>query len=154
MYTLQALVFLSNQGKTNKTGRRDQQAAFRHRLPELCCIGGLGFYLFSLFHVLGNPLPDFSGEIGSRSWYKLLLFPGSGGEDEEMTYQSERMVSFLLNNCRILMGCTADHRKWVNLMHIRNDIMISKSTHAGRPFAAVTAWEHRATQDDMRTLGN
>jgi hypothetical protein len=32
--------------------------------------------------------------------------------------------------------------------------MISKSTHAGRPFAAMTAREHRATQDDTRTLGN
>ena len=89
----QALVFLSNQGKTNKTGRRDQQAAFRHWLPELCCVGALGFYLFSLFHVLRNDLPfDFSGEIGSRSWYKILLFPGSGGDDEEMTYQSESLV--------------------------------------------------------------
>jgi hypothetical protein len=40
------------------------------------------------------------------------------------------------------------------LMHVRNDIMISKSTHAGRPFAAMTAREHHATQDDTRTLGN
>jgi hypothetical protein len=38
---------------------------------------------------MGNPAPDFTGDIGGRSWYKLLLFPGSGGEDEEMTYQSE-----------------------------------------------------------------
>jgi hypothetical protein len=54
-----------------------------------------------------------------------------------------------------LMGHTVtDHRKRVNLMHVRNDIIISKSTHAGRPFAAMTAREHRATQDDTRTLGN
>ena len=54
-----------------------------------------------------------------------------------------------------LMGPTAtDYRKRVNLMHTQNDIMISKSTHAGRPFAAMNAWEHRATQDDTRTLGN
>jgi hypothetical protein len=37
---------------------------------------------------MGNPAPDFTGEIGGQS-YKLLLFPGSGGKDEEMTYQSE-----------------------------------------------------------------
>lgn len=92
---LEALVFLSNQGKTNKTGRLDQQAAFRHRLPELCCVGALGFYLFSHFHVLGNLPPDFSGEIGSRSWYKIILFPGSGGDDEEMTYQSKSLVLLL-----------------------------------------------------------
>ena len=93
----QALVFLSNQGKTNKTGRRDQQAAFCHRLPELCCVGGLGFYLFSLFHILGTSPPDFSGEIGSCSWYNILLFPSSGGDDEEMTYQSE--LSFCFSTC-------------------------------------------------------
>lgn len=98
MVALQALVFLSNQGKTNKTGRRDQQAAFRHRLPELCCIGALGFYLFSLFHILGNPPPDFSGEIGHRTWYEILLFPGSGGNNEEMTYQSGFLAIFQLQN--------------------------------------------------------
>ena len=48
----------------------------------------------------------------------------------------------------------ADHRKRINLMHARNNIMISKSTHAGRPYAAIAAREHRATQDDTRTLGN
>jgi hypothetical protein len=54
------------------------------------------------------------------------------------------------------MGLTtaADHHKRINLMHVRNNIMISKSTHAGRPYAAMTAWEHHVTQDDTRTLGN
>ncbi|KAG6834310.1 hypothetical protein H0H93_010572 [Arthromyces matolae] len=34
--TAMALVLFSDQGKTNKTGRIDEQAAFRHRHPELC----------------------------------------------------------------------------------------------------------------------
>src|ERR1700733_639896 len=33
---LKALIFLSNQGKTNKTGQLDQQAPFCHQLLELC----------------------------------------------------------------------------------------------------------------------
>ncbi|KAF9498755.1 hypothetical protein BDN71DRAFT_358114 [Pleurotus eryngii] len=55
-----ALVFLSNQGKTNTIGRTDEQAALRHRLPELCVLGALGFYFFSHFHILTKAPPDFS----------------------------------------------------------------------------------------------
>lgn len=90
------MVLLSNQGKTNSTGRLDRQGAFRHRLPELCCIGGLGFYLFSRFHILGTGPPDFTpdfddsrgGERGFRAWYELFLFPGANGDASEMTYES------------------------------------------------------------------
>ncbi|KAF8057163.1 hypothetical protein FPV67DRAFT_576935 [Lyophyllum atratum] len=36
---LMAMVLMSNQGKTNTTGRIDNQGAFRHRVVELCPIG-------------------------------------------------------------------------------------------------------------------
>lgn len=39
-------------------------------------------------------------------------------------------------------------------MHMKNNISIQKVTHAGRPFAAMTAREHRATTDDTKALGN
>jgi hypothetical protein len=87
-------VLISDQGKTNTTGRIDEQGAFRHRKPELCPIGGLGLYLFSLYHVLEKPKPDFApdysrgGALGYRSWYRIFLFPGGAGEDTEMTYES------------------------------------------------------------------
>ncbi|RDB27704.1 hypothetical protein Hypma_003308 [Hypsizygus marmoreus] len=138
--TSMALVMFSDQGKTNTNGRIDEQGAFRHRLPELCPVGSLGFYLFSYFHILNRKrptfAPDFShgGEIGYREWYKLTLFPGSGGDESEMTYEN--------------------HRKRVHLMYIRNDITARKITHAGRPFAATTAREHRATVEDTKALGN
>ena len=54
----------------------------------------------------------------------------------------------------LVVEMLVDHRKRVALMHAHNDILINKSTHAGRPFAAITAREHRATQDDTRTLRN
>ncbi|KAF8078428.1 hypothetical protein FPV67DRAFT_54136 [Lyophyllum atratum] len=90
-----ALVLTSDQGKTNTTGRIEDQAAFRHRLPELCPIGGLGFYLFSKFHVTGEAVPDFApifddpqgGMLGLRSWYQIHLFPGSKDGMTEMTYE-------------------------------------------------------------------
>ncbi|KAF5377311.1 hypothetical protein D9615_006350 [Tricholomella constricta] len=137
-----ALVLMSDQGKTNTTGRIDEQAAFRHRLPELCPIGALGFYLFSKFHVVNNSIPNFApdyedprgGGIGLRSWYQIHLFPGSKDDMTEMTYEN--------------------HRKRVNTAHVLNEISIRKVTHAGRPFAAMTAREHRATSDDTKALGN
>ena len=95
----QALVILADQAKTNSSGRVDEHGVFRHRHPELCCIGGLGFYFFSHFHVLGKATPTFSPdfsdpnhkEYGRRDWYGLYLFPGKGEEPEgmnEMTYES------------------------------------------------------------------
>lgn len=87
---------MSNQGKTNMTGRIDEQAAFRHRITELCPIGSLGFYLFSQYHILRNDVPNFApayddphgGELGYRAWYQMLLFPGGKNSHTEMTYES------------------------------------------------------------------
>jgi hypothetical protein len=54
----------------------------------------------------------------------------------------------------LVIDMLVDHHKQVALMHAQNDILINKSTHAGQPFAAITAREHCAMQDDTRTLGN
>lgn len=160
IFRVQALILVSDQGKTNTNGRLDEQATFRHRKPELCAIGGLGFYLFSLYHLLETEhpsfVPDYSddrgGEFGYRGWYRMFLFPGSGGACSEMTYESKNFISIWSNltNYYTYIG----HRKRVNLMHIRNKILIKKVTHAGRPFAAMAARQHRATADDTKALGN
>jgi hypothetical protein len=85
----QALVVMSNQGKTNTTGRIDEHGAFRHRIPEL--------YLYSRFQLVGAGPPDFTpdyndprgGEWGYRKWYSLVLFPGGKDESTEMSYESK-----------------------------------------------------------------
>ncbi|KAL0957422.1 hypothetical protein HGRIS_001221 [Hohenbuehelia grisea] len=46
-----------------------------------------------------------------------------------------------------------NHRKRINLMKDRNDISIPKVTHAGRPYTATTARQHRASRDDTKDLG-
>ena len=53
---------------------------------------------------------------------------------------------------RALITVTA-HNDRVNLIHIRNDVSITKSTHAGRPFAAQTARAHGASVDGTKALG-
>jgi hypothetical protein len=45
------------------------------------------------------------------------------------------------------------HNERVNLIHIRNDVSITKSTHAGRPFAAQTARAHGASVSGTKALG-
>ena len=41
----------------------------------------------------------------------------------------------------------------MNLIHIQNDVSITKSTHAGRPFAAQTARAHGASVSGTKALG-
>ncbi|PPQ97661.1 hypothetical protein CVT26_002473 [Gymnopilus dilepis] len=138
---LLALVVLAQQGKTNTSGKIEEHGSFRHRLPELCAIGALAFYLFSHFHIAGKKPPDFAPdfddptcpEFGRRSWYKLFLFPGNtpSGEVEgtcNMTYEN--------------------HRERVNLAHVNNNIMISKSTHGARIANVKVAREHGAKPPD------
>ena len=93
---------MANQSKTNVTGRVDEHGIFRHRIPELCGFGGIGLLLFSHFHILQKPKPQFEldfndaghSEFGRRDWYTIFLFPGKPKTAKEvdgsipMTYDS------------------------------------------------------------------
>ncbi|KAF5385999.1 hypothetical protein D9615_002501 [Tricholomella constricta] len=134
-----ATIFRSNKGKTNDTGRIDDQGAFRHRIPELCAIGALGFHLFGHYHLINasppNFVPDFArpgaGEFGYRDWYTKLLFPGSNGN--EMTYEN--------------------HNRRVNIIKKQNNIEISKVTHTGRSFFVLYTRERGSAKEDTRHGG-
>jgi hypothetical protein len=39
------------------------------------------------------------------------------------------------------------------MIHVKNNVSITKSTHAGRPFAAQTARAHGASVDGTKALG-
>ncbi|KAJ3833741.1 hypothetical protein F5878DRAFT_698825 [Lentinula raphanica] len=83
-YTVKIITATRDNGKHNKEGRTEQHAALRHLDARMCGIGGLAFYLFSQYHVLGKPCPDFAPdfadpdypEIGRRDWWKLILYHG------------------------------------------------------------------------------
>jgi hypothetical protein len=45
------------------------------------------------------------------------------------------------------------HNDRVNLIHMRNEVSITKRTHAGRPFAAQTARAHGASVSGAKALG-
>ena len=94
------MICLTNQGKTNKTGRLDEHGAFRHRHVELCAVGAIAFHIFSYFHILQKPRPVFEpdfddpkyGEFGHRPWYDLLLFPGKQSDYVPMCYTSRLSI--------------------------------------------------------------
>lgn len=91
------MVCLTDQSKTNTTGKLSEHGAFRHRHVELCSVGGIAILFWARFHVLRVDPPDFGvdhsdrsfGEFGRRDWYKLFVFPSTLGSDQEMSYKSE-----------------------------------------------------------------
>jgi len=52
-----------------------------------------------------------------------------------------------------MMSFALDHRDRVKLIHVENDVNISKVTHAARPYAAQTARSHGATTSGTKALG-
>lgn len=72
----------------------DHHGIFRHRIPELCGVSGIGFFLFGRFHIMNEPRPTFAPdfddpectEFGRRIWYNVFLFPGKG--EKAMSYDS------------------------------------------------------------------
>ncbi|PPQ81847.1 hypothetical protein CVT24_008666 [Panaeolus cyanescens] len=144
---VKALVVMSNQGKTNTTGRIDKHYAFRHRNVHLCPVSALAFYLFSLWHVFGRSPPNFvpsytdkraSGDHGYRAWYSTLLFPplrsATSDDTVPMSYENHR------KQCN-------DQKEHLNLSH-------HASTHGGRSYTATTAIALGASTDSVRALGN
>jgi hypothetical protein len=51
------------------------------------------------------------------------------------------------------MTKSSAHNERVNLIHVRNDVSITKSTHTGHPFAAQTARAHDASVSGTKALG-
>ncbi|KAE8218798.1 hypothetical protein CF319_g7390 [Tilletia indica] len=66
-----AVMLLLRSGKTNKHGRVEFGSFIRNKDASICPVGFLAFYLFSRFHVMGLPAPDFTS---ADRWYPLKLF--------------------------------------------------------------------------------
>ncbi|KIM77758.1 hypothetical protein PILCRDRAFT_11845 [Piloderma croceum F 1598] len=77
--------------------------------------------------------PDY-GEFGHCEWYKMKLFFLSKGS-------LMNLIQYKTHNDR------------VNLIHICNNVSITKSTHAGWPFAAQTACAYGASVYGTKALG-
>ncbi|KAK7024129.1 hypothetical protein R3P38DRAFT_3270510 [Favolaschia claudopus] len=138
---LRALTLIADNSKQNQSGRVDEHGAFRHFLVELCPVGALGLLFFAHFHVNNSPVPNFDvdfsdlkyGDFGKREWYELFTFSSSKDCKQEMSY--------------------ANHRDRVKNLHAKNNVAISKVTHAGRGYTAKTARENGASSAEVKALG-
>ncbi|KAG1726040.1 hypothetical protein EDD22DRAFT_961520 [Suillus occidentalis] len=125
-YTVPVLVALADNAKSNQHGRLDEHGTLRHFHVELCPVGALAMLFFACFHIVLQPVPEFSpefskagyGEFGHRSWYDLYVFWGER-PDKQMSYDN--------------------HYDRVKLIHSKNDISLTKAMHATRHFTTKTA---------------
>ncbi|KZV93965.1 hypothetical protein EXIGLDRAFT_709284 [Exidia glandulosa HHB12029] len=128
--TILVLTVYSDNAKHNQLGRVDEHGAWHIRdlrLPSFA--------------------PNFSegaakagfGKYGRREWYEYLVFPAARAQ-------------LLLCHLTALTAIS-DHAERVKLVHARNNISISKVTHAARPFAAQNTCNHGASQSDTKALG-
>jgi hypothetical protein len=66
-----AMVILKGRGKTNQHGKPLFSGYFRHTDVKLCAVSAAAFFLFHRWHIVDEPLPDFSS---SESWYDIAMF--------------------------------------------------------------------------------
>ena len=114
---------------------------------------------FSHFHILGCSPPSFApdftnkqyGEYGRREWYFHHVFY-TVSATKQMSYDSRSSLTSNLGALLMALGLT-DHHERVMIMHKRNNIDITKKTHAGRHYAAQTARAHGASTSGTKALG-
>lgn len=79
------LVALLQDGKMNKTAKKEFMGALRHRNPLLCTQGALAQLLFWRWHIAGEPAPTFRRR---QDWYKIKVLVGSD-RLQELSYRTQ-----------------------------------------------------------------
>ena len=115
--------------------------------------------LYTYFHVILQPVPDFApslnrpgyGKFGYRPWYELYVFWGDK-PTKQMSYDSKNGDLWVVV-CWVLTYWV-DHYDRVKQMHIKNDICMTKATHTTWHFAAQTARAYGASVSSTKALGH
>ena len=154
-------MIISNEGKTNINSRLDFHASLRHRHPELCSVGAVALYFFSMFHIIKQQRPDFAPKFidpgdpqkGRRfDWHYLRLFPAGTSPEkcyDEMSPQSKPSSG----HQKLTDSSLVDHRNRVNALKLDFDLICQKVTHIGRVRAAEDGMMFGATIDGVKSLG-
>ncbi|TFY73269.1 hypothetical protein EWM64_g10743, partial [Hericium alpestre] len=136
----QVLGIYSDNAKHNQQGRVDESGVIRHRLVELCPVGAIAFLFWAHFHVQSAAVPafapDFSdkgfGQYGRRDWYAHHLFWGKD-INQSMSYDN--------------------HYERIKKIHVKNDISVTKVTHATRHYGAQNTRSHGASVEGTKAMG-
>ena len=79
------LVSLLQDGKMNKTARKEFMGSLRHKDPLLCTQGALAQLLFWRWHVASEPPPSFRCR---QDWYRIKVLVGQDREGE-LSYSTQ-----------------------------------------------------------------
>ncbi len=79
------LVSLLQDGKLNKTARKEFMGALRHKDPLFCTQGALAQLFFWRWHVTSEPPPSFRSR---RDWYRIKVLVGQDRE-QELSYPTQ-----------------------------------------------------------------
>jgi hypothetical protein len=79
------LVSLLQDGKLNKTARKEFMGSLRHKDPLFCTQGALAQLLFWRWHIAGEAPPSFQHR---RDWYKIKVLVGRDRE-QELSYPTQ-----------------------------------------------------------------
>ncbi|KNB18705.1 hypothetical protein FOXG_16147 [Fusarium oxysporum f. sp. lycopersici 4287] len=79
------LVTLLQDGKLNKTAKKEFMGALRHKDPLFCTQGALAQLFFWRWHVAGEPSPSFRRR---QDWYRIKVLVGRDRE-QELSYPTQ-----------------------------------------------------------------
>ncbi|RLN74418.1 hypothetical protein BBJ28_00022643 [Nothophytophthora sp. Chile5] len=129
-----AVVIVSRESKTNKSGQRQYNAAIRSKDPVCCAVGAVALYLFHKWQGGGTGTQhEFPSFDHPRSWYNLYFLTASdSGKPMSYTTQARH-----LKNVLVSVGVES-----------------SKVTHITRGSGARLAEAAGADESDIRRTGH
>jgi Centromere DNA-binding protein complex CBF3 subunit, domain 2/Transcriptional activator of glycolytic enzymes len=123
------LVSLLQDGKLNKTARKEFMGALRHKDPLFCTQGALAQLFFWRWHIAGEAPPSFRRR---RDWYRIKVLVGRDRE-QELSYPTQLQETWRVFGAAGLVS--------------------SKKTHLPRRIGAQDAETHGSTLAQISQAG-
>ncbi|KNB04687.1 hypothetical protein FOXG_06734 [Fusarium oxysporum f. sp. lycopersici 4287] len=99
------LVTLLQDGKLNKTAKKEFMGALRHKDPLFCTQGALAQLFFWRWHVAGEPSPSFRRR---QDWYRIKVLVGRDRE-QELSYPTQLQETWRIFGAAGLMASKKTH---------------------------------------------
>ncbi len=103
--TCGCLVTLLQDGKMNKTARKEFMGALRHKDPLLCTQGALAQLFFWRWHIAGEAPPTFRRR---SDWYRIKVLVGQDRE-QELSYPAQLQETWRVFGAAGIISATKTH---------------------------------------------
>jgi Centromere DNA-binding protein complex CBF3 subunit, domain 2/Transcriptional activator of glycolytic enzymes len=128
------LILTTRASKQNQHGRLETMGALRHKIPLVCVLSALAFYLFYRWDLTDEPFPDFTSR---PSWYGIRLIKRATGSGDDRT----QPLSY------------TSQREWAAKAFRQVGIHTTTITHVGRAAGAKAAELKGVSEDQIRRAG-